>query len=104
MPRGGARPGAGGRYKWLHGETKVVRVPIALADQILEIAKILDQGGSLDDVTRSKKLDLSGVPIRYLNDGPVVSIKDLLKSGYIVRPVALADQVRKRMDKEVRSK
>lgn len=101
MPRGGVRPGAGGRYKWLHGKTKVVRVPIALADQILEIAKILDQGGSLDDVTRSKKLDLSGVPIRYLSDGPVVYIQDFLKAGYKIRPIGLVDQLRKQVDKGV---
>ena len=51
MPRGGRRPGAGGKHKWIHGETKVIRVPVALADQVLAIARILDEGRSLEDVT-----------------------------------------------------
>ena len=27
MPRGGKRVGAGGRFKWNHGKTIVVRIP-----------------------------------------------------------------------------
>ena len=39
MPRGGRREGAGGRFKWNHGKTKTIRVPIELADEILEYAQ-----------------------------------------------------------------
>jgi hypothetical protein len=41
--RGGARPGAGGGCRWKHGPTKLVRLPIALLDEILEVARYMDQ-------------------------------------------------------------
>jgi hypothetical protein len=41
--RGGARPGAGGGCRWKHGSTKLVRLPIALLDEILEVARYMDQ-------------------------------------------------------------
>jgi hypothetical protein len=31
--------------KWKHGETKTIRVPVALADEILDYAKSLDKVG-----------------------------------------------------------
>ena len=40
--RGGIRPGAGNPYKWKHGETKPVRLPIVLIPKILEIAQLID--------------------------------------------------------------
>ena len=41
--RGGARPGAGGVCRWKHGRTKLVRLPVALLDEILEVARYMDQ-------------------------------------------------------------
>jgi hypothetical protein len=40
---GGARPGAGGGSRWKHGRTKLVRLPVALVDKILEVARYMDQ-------------------------------------------------------------
>jgi hypothetical protein len=40
---GGARPGAGGGCRWKHGRTKLVRLPVALVDRILELARYMDQ-------------------------------------------------------------
>jgi hypothetical protein len=101
MARGGRREGAGGKYKWIHGETKVIRVPVALADQILAIARILDEGRSLEDVTPSKTIDLSKVTVKYLKDGPVVYLRDLMRSGYKVKPLTLADKLRKQIDQGI---
>jgi len=39
--RGGARPGAGGVCRWKHGRTKLVRLPVALLDKILEVARYI---------------------------------------------------------------
>ncbi|HYX19179.1 MAG TPA: hypothetical protein VE944_33490 [Nostoc sp.] len=100
MPRGGRRDGAGGRYKWIHGETKVIRVPVQLADRILEIAKMLDEGVPLDSVTGSKTVDLSGISIHQGQSGAIVYLKDLLRAGYKIRPIALVDKLRKDLDKE----
>jgi hypothetical protein len=41
--RGGARPGAGGGCRWKHGKTKLVRLPVALVNKILEVARYMDQ-------------------------------------------------------------
>jgi hypothetical protein len=41
--RGGARPGAGGGVRWKHGRTKLVRLPVALLDEILSVARYMDQ-------------------------------------------------------------
>ena len=98
MARGGRREGAGGRPSWNYGKTKPVRVPIALADKILEIAKILDEGKFEDSdklkgvgelVTASKVIDLTGIAILYSKDGPVVRLADLIRVGYEIRPERL---------------
>ncbi|HEY9633114.1 MAG TPA: hypothetical protein V6D14_06900 [Coleofasciculaceae cyanobacterium] len=44
MPRGGARENSGRKPKWNLGETKAIRVPVAIADTLMEIAKRLDEG------------------------------------------------------------
>lgn len=60
MPRGGHRNKAGRPSTWKSGckfsETKLIRVPIAIADQLLEIAHKLDEGSFLDST--SKQLSL----------------------------------------------
>lgn len=55
MPRGGIRPrridGSTDHLlkpKWKQGRTRTIRVPVALAEQLLEIAHRLDDGESLD--------------------------------------------------------
>jgi hypothetical protein len=101
MPRGGARVGAGGRHKWIHGETKVIRVPVALSEHILAIAKKLDEGVSLDDVTGSKAIDLTGISIHQTSRGPVVYLQDLLKAGFKIRPLALVNKLRKDIDRGI---
>lgn len=102
MPRGGRRDGSGARHKWIHGETKVIRVPVQLADRILQIAKMLDEGIPLDNVTGSKAIDLSGISIHQGGSGAIIYLKDLLKAGYKIRPLALVDKLRKDLDKESR--
>jgi O-acetyl-ADP-ribose deacetylase (regulator of RNase III) len=44
MTRGGCRSGSGAKPKWRHTKTKTIRVPVAIADRVLEIAKMIDQG------------------------------------------------------------
>lgn len=55
MPRGGIRPrridGSTEHLlkpKWKSGQTRTIRVPVVLAEQLLEIAHKLDSGESLD--------------------------------------------------------
>jgi hypothetical protein len=88
MPRGGSRKGAGGKSTWKNGKTKPVRVPIALEEQILEIARILDEGGIPE--SRSRTLDLSGIAVMRSEYGPVVRLADLVRAGYRIKPEKLA--------------
>jgi hypothetical protein len=47
---GGARPGAGNpefKPKWKSGKTTVIRVPEAIADQVLAAARQIDEGGAV---------------------------------------------------------
>ena len=46
---------------WKHGATKTIRVPIALAEQILQIAKLLDEGHniSLNNLVTDNKEQIS---------------------------------------------
>lgn len=50
MPRGGARENSGRKPKWNLGETKAIRVPLAIADTLLEIAKRVDEGENLESI------------------------------------------------------
>ena len=55
MPKGGIRPRSSDgslahllQPKWKQGRTRTIRVPVVLADQLLDIAHHLDLGGSVD--------------------------------------------------------
>lgn len=50
MPRGGARENSGRKPKWNLGETKAIRIPVAIADTILEIARRMDEGEKLESI------------------------------------------------------
>jgi hypothetical protein len=60
MARGGARLNSGPVSKWKHGKTTTIRVPIALSKRLLEIAKILDQGGEYPPQKRSPEPNFTG--------------------------------------------
>ena len=101
MPRGGKREGAGAKFKWKHGKTKTIRVPVDLADQVLELAKKLDEGETLvsqsdiekvaiiDYDTESKVIDLTGVSLVSVSGQMGVRLSDLVSRGYQLKPVSL---------------
>lgn len=99
MPRGGYRPGAGGKPKWIRGKTTVIRVPEVLADEVLRVAKLLDEGKTVDDVTQSKYLNLSGVSVRLINGRATIFVEDLIKANFKIRPLELLDRVMKQLDR-----
>ena len=106
MPRGGKREGAGAKPKWKHGKTKLIRVPVALADQVLELTEMLDNGyevGRLDiieTVTKSDKvIDLSGISLTHLSGVLAVKLEDLVSSGYKLLPEAISVTVEARFKK-----
>jgi hypothetical protein len=101
MAKGGRREGAGGVSSWKHGKTKTIRVPIDLADEILKVARDMDEGKIVptasqqysDAVTESKVLDLARISIRQVNGVIAVYLEDLVKAGYKLQPSSLAAMV-----------
>jgi len=107
MPRGGSREGSGGVSTWKLGKTKTVRVPIALADRLLEIARAMDDGNEfiastsiVEPVTESKTIDLSGVRVTHLDGEIAIRLEDLVRVGYKLRPLSLAQMVEARMQRK----
>jgi hypothetical protein len=100
MARGGRRLGAGSKLSWKHGKTKTIRVPIVLADEILQLARKMDESDLLEFMsdydTKSNvlKLDLAGISIFKSEGRSYVYLEDLVKAGYILKPDLLADRVR----------
>ena len=87
MPRGGYREGAGGKPSWKHGKTKPVRIPIALEEKVLEIARILDEEGLPESSVQV--LDLTGIAVMTSKYGPVIRLADLIRAGYRIKPERL---------------
>lgn len=108
MPRGGYRLGSGGKSSWSHGKTKVIRVPEALAEKLLEIARLLDTEESLvevtesknEPVTKSKVVNLSGISVRSFRDGPGIYLADLLAAGYEIQPERLSRSIKMKSSHE----
>jgi hypothetical protein len=108
MTRGGKREGAGGKPKWAHGKTKVIRVPEALSEIVVDFVEFLDATldptavtwSKSDNVTESKIVDLSGIIIRSFNGSPCIYISDLLRVGYIIHPERLANTIKAKEGKE----
>lgn len=71
MTRGGYREKAGRKSTWVSGckfeDTKLIRVPSAIADRLLEIAHNLDSGELIDSDTKS--------------DNEIVTKSELIKKG-----------------------
>ncbi|MBW4600919.1 MAG: hypothetical protein KME29_15310 [Calothrix sp. FI2-JRJ7] len=86
MARGGNREGAGRRFKWQSGETRTIRVPIAIADMVLEIAQGLDKGtltfdkGILKQNSQSKVVRFTQELKVYQQDGQdIIKLSDLAR-------------------------
>lgn len=61
---GGSRPGAGNpgfKPKWKSGKTTVIRVPEAIADEVLSVARQIDEDKPLDSVTARKQVANEGL-------------------------------------------
>ncbi len=83
MPRGGIRPGAGRPSSWASGcgreDTKLIRVPVALVDQLLEIAHVLDAGGRVSIIEPQPLADILSVASGII--GHQVNCQGVMGSG-----------------------
>lgn len=80
-------------------KTTTIRVPESLANEVLHLARQLDAGVQVDSVANSNDIDLSGIPIRHLEEQPVIAVKDLLRKGFKIRPLKLVNALRKEIDR-----
>jgi hypothetical protein len=119
MPRGGSRLGAGGQFKWNYGKTKTIRVPESLADRVLEYARKLDadfveeepvflkleieresdSNLTIEHVTQSKIINLSGITIRACNGKSAIYLEDLANAGYEILPERLGKMFKVMLNK-----
>jgi hypothetical protein len=97
MPRGGKREGSGPKSNWKNGKTKTIRVPISLADDILNIARRLDRQQPVRSSGFTQVIDLSSINIPTLRGKSFVFLEDLMKLGYEIQPLHLAEKVRKQL-------
>jgi hypothetical protein len=102
MARGGARLNAGAKSQWKHGKTKTIRVPEVLSLQILEYARKLDSGEIIENETKSKVVDLSGISIRACNGKSAVYLEDLAKAGFDILPERLGKMFKSILSKGFR--
>lgn len=100
MPRGGKREGAGGKPTWKNGKTKTIRVPVVLAEEVLKIARELDDRSVIEHDTESKVLDLSGITAPEIRGKRFVFLQDLVRLGYEIKPEKLAANLIEEIYKE----
>ena len=76
---GGYRKGSGQKPKWNLGETKPIRLPIKLHQQITEIARLLDSGEWTVEELLSCDIKYSLEPVTESKDETVTLSKRLKK-------------------------
>jgi hypothetical protein len=69
-------------------------VPIAIAEEVLKLAKELDEKGVIEPDTESKMLDLSGITVPEIRGKRFVFLSDLVRLGYEIHPLKLAEVIR----------
>src|SRR4028119_667734 len=91
---GGARPGAGRHWRWKHQPVKMVRLPVAFLDKILEVADYMDQNqGQLPFSQASEDLIIiSGHPSESLSGEELKELAAKRKAQKLVQKVMAGDE------------
>ncbi len=93
MPRGGLRS-TSWKATWKHGATKTIRVPIALADRVLEITRALDEE---QDATWAMGLVTGNAPVRIpLHANDVAIAVDAITTAIQLKLAAIRRESLKR--------
>ncbi len=98
MPRGGKRESAGRKSTWVSGckfeDTKLIRVPTAIANKVLQAAHQIDTGIDLVTESKTKESDQAGQGQLSLPGSEAVTWK-LGESAQIDVPAAIAEKLLK---------
>jgi len=107
MPRGGRRSTTW-KPTWNHGKTRTIRVPIVLAESILNLARILDEGkevskdslvtGNIEEIanpTNSLDTDKKDEWLEKLNAFDVSASIEALTTAISMKQIAISGIVKK---------
>jgi hypothetical protein len=91
---GGARPGAGRRWRWKHQPVKMVRLPVVFLDKIFEVADYMDQNdGRLPFSQASEDLIIiSGHPSESLSGEQLKELSAKRKAQKLAQKVMAGDE------------
>lgn len=95
MPRGGYRENSGRKSGWNHTDTQTIRVPKVYAAQLLEIARRLDNGESIESVSKSKieSVTKSKAKTKVTKDSVSKSNKDIVTESEGLSQRQLAERL-----------
>ena len=91
---GGARPGAGRPRCWKHRPLKMVRLPVAFVEKILEIAQYMDQNDGRVPFTEAygASVVISGHPSESLSGEEIKELSAKRKAHKLAEKVMAGDE------------
>src|SRR4028118_208544 len=91
---GGARPGAGRPRRWKHRPLKMIRVPVAFAEKILEIAQYMDQNDGRVPFSEAYEASIviSGHPAKSLSGEEIKELSAQRRSHELAQKVMAGDE------------
>jgi hypothetical protein len=94
MGHGGARPGAGRLPLWKHRPLKMIRVPVAFAEKILEIAQYMDQNDGRVPFTEAYEASIviSGHPSKSLSGEEIKELSAKRKAHELAQKIMAGDE------------
>jgi hypothetical protein len=91
--RGGARTGAGRPRRWKHRPLKMVRLPVAFVEKILEVARYMDQNdGQLPSEASEASMVISGHPSERLSEEEIKELLAKKKAQKLAQKVMAGDE------------
>jgi len=92
--RGEARTGAGRPRRWKHSPLKMVRLPVAFVEKILEVAQYIDQNdGQLPFSEASEaSMVISGHPSERLSEEEIKELLAKKKAQKLAQKVMAGDE------------
>lgn len=84
VTRGGYRQGSGRKGQWKTGATKAVKLPVALIPKLVEIAKVLDEGGEVLEVVTNPTASTPPPTARRIR----VAVGELVEYAGVVAKIA----------------
>jgi hypothetical protein len=91
---GGARLGAGRARCWKHRPLKMIRVPVAFAEKILEIAQYMNQNDGRVPFTEAYEASIliSGHPAKSLSGEEIKELSAKRKAHKLAQKVMAGDE------------